>query len=411
MKILQLCKKFPYPIKDGESIAVNSLSKALSQLGAEISLLAMNTEKHYAPIPLVCPELSHYKKVDSVYVDNSIKPLDALTNLINGKSYHISRFDSDAYKAKLIELLTFHDFDIVQLETSFMSLYIKTIREHSNAKIVLRSHNHEYQIWERVSENSSYSRIKNWYLKNCAERLFNFEKKRLNQYDLVASITESDQVKYMELDSNVNAIASPTGLDLSMYHRKPLKEANSLGFIGSLDWMPNVEGLKWFLLNVWPQIHSNHKDLKFHIAGRNIGPELTSIAGPNVIIEGEVKCSKNFISAHNMMIVPLFAGSGLRIKILEGLALGRTIISTKVGAEGLKVKNGEHLLLADTEKQFTEAIDYCMEQPDVMKDLHKSGRNLVEDHYDNIKNAEKLLHNYKGLLKDYAQIIKKLIIK
>ena len=398
MRVLQLCRKFPYPLKDGESIACNSLSSALAQYGCEITLLAMNTIKHYSEIPDSCPkELSHYKEIESVYVDNSLNAVDAFVDLISGKSYNITRFDSEDFRNKLIEMLEANEYDIVQLESSYLSIYVDTIREHSNAKVALRSHNLEFEIWERIAENTKRG-LKSWYLNKCAERLFEFEVDQLESYDLLISITDKDLEKYRELGYTKPGVSSPAGLDLDKYTMKPVKEVSSLSFIGSLDWMPNLNGLKWFINNVWPIVSEKNPDLKFHVAGRNLDTALDNISAHNLIIEGEVDCAKEFISEHNIMIVPLFSGSGIRVKILEGFAMGKTVISTTVGAEGISYENGEHLLLADDVKQFVEAIQYCLTQHKVLSEFKAKGRKLVEDRYSNLGNAGKLYEAYQKLL-------------
>ena len=397
MRVLQLCRKFPYPLKDGESIAVNSLSSALAQYGCEITLLAMNTEKHFAKVPNICPELAHYHNIESVYVDNTLNAVDAFVDLISGRSYNITRFDSQKYRDKLIEMLKANDYDIVQLESSYLSIYVDTIKANSNAKIVLRSHNLEYEIWERIAENTKRG-LKSWYLNKCAERLFQFEVNQLESYDLLVSITDKDLEKYYELGYKKDGISSPAGLDVNQYKMKPTKKTMSLSFIGSLDWIPNLNGLKWFINNVWPIVSKKNPDLKFHVAGRNLDTVLNNISSPNLIIEGEVDCAKEFISDHNIMIVPLFSGSGIRVKILEGLAMGKTVISTSLGAEGISAENGEHLLLADDIQQFVEAIQYCISEPQIIEDFKVKGRNLIEDKYSNVDNAIKLVKAYKKLL-------------
>ena len=153
MKILQLCKKFPFPLKDGESIAVNSLSKALHDEGCELTLLAMNTAKHYFRGKDMPEALSHYRGVFSVDVDNRIKLKDAFLNLFSRESYHISRFISREYGQKLGQLLRRQDFDIIQLETMYLAPYIPVIRRYTAAPIAMRAHNIEHEIWERISQH------------------------------------------------------------------------------------------------------------------------------------------------------------------------------------------------------------------------------------------------------------------
>jgi len=113
MKILQLCKKFPYPLKDGEAVAVTNLSRALNELGCEITLLCMNTTKHYTDINKLPEDFNHYKEIHSTDLDNSLKPIDAFVNLFSDESYHVSRYVSKPFARKLISLLKENDYDII----------------------------------------------------------------------------------------------------------------------------------------------------------------------------------------------------------------------------------------------------------------------------------------------------------
>jgi len=121
MKILQLCKKFPYPLKDGESIAVTYLSKALNEMGNQVTLLTMNTKKHYFNIAELPANYNQYQSIHTTDIDNKLKPFDAFLNLFSEDSYHISRFISTAFEQKLIKILKAEEFDIVQIEKIFGS--------------------------------------------------------------------------------------------------------------------------------------------------------------------------------------------------------------------------------------------------------------------------------------------------
>ena len=134
MHILQLCKKFPYPLKDGEVIAVNTLAKSLKELGAEMTLLTMNTSKHRVNVAEL-PEsfTSIYKTIHHVDINNNITIWGAFKNLFEKESYHVTRFVSKNYELKLIEILKHETFDVIQLETVFLSPYIPIIRQYSKA--------------------------------------------------------------------------------------------------------------------------------------------------------------------------------------------------------------------------------------------------------------------------------------
>ena len=270
MKILQLCKKFPHPTIDGETIAIVNLSKALVEKGCEVDLLAMNTSRHFADLSKVNGTLEHYTLVESVSVDNKIRPLAAMTNLIKKRSYHISRFESPDFASKLKDLLSRKTYDVIQLETLYLTPYIPIIRRYSNAAISMRAHNIEHEIWERISENTR-SFPKKWYLGLLSRQLKDFEIEHLNEYDLLIAITERDLKRFKELGYRNGMVATPVGIDLNRYRSIMPQETDHfrLSFIGSLDWMPNQDGLTWFLQNVWPAYAGMDEVISLHVAGRN----------------------------------------------------------------------------------------------------------------------------------------------
>jgi polysaccharide biosynthesis protein PslH len=403
MRILQLCKKFPYPLKDGESIAVTYLSHALSELGCEITLLSMNTTKHYFNLDELPEEFNHYKEIHVTRLDNNLKIKDAIINLFSKDSYHVSRFVCSDFKNKLIELLTRNEYDVVQLETLYLAPYIDVIKAHSKALVTMRAHNVEHEIWERISENTRFL-PKKLYLKYLTGKLRRYELDHLNDYDYLIAVSERDLKKFKSLGYKNGAMASPIGLDVKNYIKisKPTHLAADLCFIGALDWMPNMEGLLWFLDNVWPEVHKRHPELKFHIAGRNTPDSLLKINIPNVIIHGEVPDAIQFINAHRVMIVPLFSGSGMRVKILEGMALGKIVITTTLGKEGIHAENDKHLLIADDPQAFVIAIDKVF---NTRFDGHSMGMeavDFVKDFYDHGQNAQTLLVKYRSLLESPA---------
>lgn len=398
MRILQLCKKFPYPVKDGESLAITYLGKALHQLGCEISLLAMNTSKHHSKACTQPEALPYYKTIDVIEIDNQLKVKDALFNLFSNESYHISRFVSDNFAERLKVLLEKESFDIVQLETLYLAPYISTIRKYSNAKIIMRSHNVEHEIWERITSNTQ-SGPKKWYLSHLTQKLKTYEIDRLNDYDLFAAITQRDLDRYVQLGFKGNAVNIPIGIDIKDYKQdfSAFKKPISLSFIGSLDWMPNIEGLKWFLDHVWDKIQQQHPSIKFHIAGRNAPSWLLNLKKKNVVVLGEIDDAHQYINEHSVMVVPLKSGSGMRVKILEAMALGRLVITTTIGVEGIHANHQDQILIADTASEFLSAIQYCKKHQTSLADMGKKAHDFIGKEFDNTQIAEKLLENFQKI--------------
>ncbi len=398
MKILQLCKKFPYPLKDGESIAVSYLSKALNNLGCEVTLLSMNTSKHFTDVNALPDSYDQYKNIHVVDVNNNVKVSGAIANLFSKESYHVSRFESSAFKFKLIEILKSEEFDVVQLETLYLTPYIDCIKKHSNAIVAMRAHNIEHEIWDRITQNTK-SVAKRAYLRHLTEKLRNYEITHLNDYDYLITVSRRDLKRYKGLGYINGAMSTPIGLKLDRYpidiSEKRKSNSKDLCFIGALDWMPNFEGLQWFLNKVW---HDYGGEIKFHIAGRNTPESLLNLKKENVVVHGEVDDAIEFISDYPIMIVPLFSGSGTRVKILEGMALGKVVITTSQGLEGIEAKHNKHVLIADTKEDFVKCIDEALMNNALRTRLGKAGRAFVEKYYDNDTIAQSLIKKYKKLL-------------
>ncbi len=399
MKVLFLCKKFPYPLKDGESIAVSYLCKELKAMGCDITLLCMNTSKHYMDPGALPPEYNYFTKIHSVDLDNSLKPWKAIASFVSGESYHIRRFKSSLFRTKLIQILSEEKFDIVQLETLYLAPYVDTIRRHSDARIVMRAHNIEHEIWERITENTG-SNLKKWYLAYLTRKLRQYEIDQFPVYDYLVTLTERDLQQFREKGYKNGASAAPIGFDPNLYPYSTPKfgKEMSLCFIGSLDWRPNMEGLEWFLTNCWPKIHKKWPKISFHIAGRNTPMSLLERRFPNVVIHGEVTDAAEFISRNSVMIVPLFSGSGMRVKIVEGMVMGKVIITTSLGKEGIDAVDRQHLLVSNTADQFIDAIQYCVDHTDEAVLIGQKAMEKASAQFEKKEAAQQIMDIYQSLL-------------
>lgn len=396
MRILQLCKKFPYPLKDGEAIAIHNLTKAFYQLGHEVTVLAINTKKHFydrasKKLPQEFEETADYY---DVYVDTDIKIKNALFNLFTKNSFNIKRFESKAYQYKLVELLEERDFDFIQLEGVYLAPYLDTIRAHSKAPVAMRAHNVEFTIWASLAKGEK-NKLRRGYLNLLARRLKLFEIKQLNAYDAIVPITQRDAEHFRLLGSTLPMFVSPTGIDPQRLVRSPSKrQFPSVFHIGSLDWLPNQEGILWFLDNVWSKVAEQHPDIKFYVAGRNMSSRFAQLTYPNLEILGEVEDAVEFMNQNTIMVVPLRSGSGMRIKIIEALALGKTVISTTVGAEGIGAKAGKEILLADDAKAFYQQLDKCLNDRLYCEKIGNQAFDFAHCQFNNIQIAQRLIEFY-----------------
>ncbi len=378
---------------------MNAIIEGLCQAGHSVKVLAINSNKYGIDVKDI-PE-SYRKKtgIETVYIDLSIKPLDAFFNLFTGKSYHVERFISKNFEDKLIEILQKDEYDIVQFETLYISPYIDLIRKYSKAKVVLRSHNIEHLIWERVA-SISRNPLKKLYLNHLAKTLRNYELGMLNHYDGIATITKKDGETLHGLGCHISLIDIPFGIDLANFKENPGIESDfpSLFHLGAMNWIPNEEGIRWFLDEVWPLVNKEFPNLKFYLAGRNMPGWLTQVTIPNVVVVGEVDDAFDFMYSKAIEIVPLFSGSGIRIKIIEGMAAQKAVISTTIGAEGINVESGKNILIANNPQEFFEAVKQLIPDRQLCETLGKNARKLIEKDHDNQKLINRLEKFYKKII-------------
>jgi len=390
----------PYPPRDGGSVVTLNYAKAFAKLGHDVTILAMQTYKRKFNIEDIPSDLKKMITFYAEYVDTRIKPIPFVINLFSDKSYHIWKYGSSKnFAMKLIEILKSERFDVVQIEGLYLDPYLELIREHSKAKIVMRAHNVEHEIIERYAEFER-SLLKKIWLKIQAKRLKKYEMNRLKLYDAIVPISNKDAEKLSQVC--IPLFVSDGVIDLS---DKSVDISNfefpSLFYIGALDWFPNQQGLEWFFENVWDEVLSKKPDLKFYLAGRNPNAwaYLRKKRLKNVEILGEVEDAHNFMSSKAIMIVPLFAGSGIRVKIIEAMALGKVVISTDVAAEGIECEDGENILIAKTREEFIEKILKCVDDFKLCKDIGEKASKLARDKYDVNEKARKLIEFYETIKK------------
>ena len=398
MNILQICSKIPYSPKDGGSIAMNILTHGLIDCGNNVDVLAVNTPKHFVKDQDVSEDYKEKTNYQSVFIDTDIKPFDAFINLFSSKSYNVIRFYSKDFESVLADRLKTKDYDIIQLETLWVTPYINVIRKYSTAKVVLRSQNIEYMIWERLAQDSS-SFFKKSYMNLLAKRLKKFEVSEVNKYDAILTITPLDTDVYIKHGCKCPILHVPFGIDITKYKIDTSElQKPSIFHIGAMDWRPNADGLNWFLKNVWQDVAKTNKNIKLYLAGRNMPEWLKELRMENVVVEGEVPDAHKFINSKSIMIVPLASGGGMRVKIIEGMALGKTIISTAVGAEGIDYSDGENIIIANTAKEFVDAINKCIIDQSFADGIAKNGEKLARTKYDNQVICNNLTAFYKELL-------------
>ncbi|NVO19134.1 MAG: glycosyltransferase [Bacteroidetes bacterium] len=397
MRILVLCNKSPWPLHEGGPIAMHAIIDGLIKAGHNVKVLAANTNKYFVDPNSIPYSFAESTSIEFANIDLSVNPIGALVNYIKGNSYHVARFRNRDFGAKLIKILQEEEYDIIQAEMIYTTVYLDIIRKYSKAKVILRAHNIEHLIWKRIAENQK-NLLKKHYLNHLYRTLRNYELGIIGKVDGIVAITETDAVILRKHSGKVPVISIPYGIDIeSLPAVNSSQGAPDLFHIGSMNWIPNEEGIRWFIENVWTKVSTLIPGIQLYLAGRMMPEWLIQLNMEGVNVVGEVPDAMEFVLDHQVMIVPLFSGSGIRIKIIEAMSAGKAVISTSIGAEGILYKNRTHLWIADTAEQFVEAILEVMSNPGCRKELGINARKLMETLHNNSLLMVELVNFYKQL--------------
>ncbi len=400
MRILQLCNKPPYPPIDGGSKAMHNLTRGLLRAGHTVKVLCISTPKHALVMEDLPTEYAKATRTEGIYVDTSVNIVDAFTDLLTADNYNISRFFSPDMDIRLIRLLSEEQFDVVQLESLFMTPYIPTIRRYSNARIVLRSHNLEYVIQDRIATGEK-NFIKRPYRRFLAKQLQQYEMAVLDRVDGVAAISPSDADHFKQHGTHTPVTTIPFGVDPADYPEDPPSPTKAPVFfhLGSMDWLPNEEGIRWMLHSVWPKVLRKCPGAELHLAGNKMPKDLLETDLPGVKVKGRVKNAVAYMRKRQVMVVPLFSAGGMRVKIIEGMAMGKAVIATPIGAEGIAHEDGRNILLAKTASEFAEHMLALIQHPERVTAIGAEALELVRSSYSDEPIVQELEAFYKRLLK------------
>jgi len=374
--------------------------RGLVNLGHTVSLVALNAKKnhHHENSEDDNDLLSriNYRVYD---IDTNVSVFEVAVNLFSRTSFNIDRYYDPEFERLLIGTLKKTSYDIIQFEGLLVSLYLSAVRKNTKARLIYRAHNIENQIWERLSQQKN-DPFKKSYLKMHAKRIKNYELLQLNNFDGIAVFTEQDKSTLLEYGTKIPIEILPVGINLDHYKPDFSKtEFPSLFFLGSLDWLPNREGIEWFLENFYKELTEGDLRVRFYVAGNDIPERFDDyeVMG-KIFIQGEVDDALEFVNSKSIMIVPLLSSGGMRVKIVEGMAMQKCIISTSLGAEGINYEHGVNIIVANNQDEFYEAIKICITDEEFCKTMGLSARKLVEEQHDMNKVTKNLVEFYTSVV-------------
>ena len=403
MRLLFIIPRNPIPARDGGALGMVGSFKGLHDAGHELDLLVLNTKRHTND-PAVLREMCH--DVTSVDIDTTVTAVGAFRNVIAPRrsgvggwrlrgrsvplSYWIERFVHDRALSAMEQLVTEREpYDAYVCDSLFTCPYgFEILRMMDEGRIprrpvLLRSHNVEYQIQERMAHESSRPLLERLYRAFLAYRTRRFEYEVIQHFDGVQSVTESDSAMFRVMNPNVNVLTIAPGVqtpDPAYLAIEP--QPKTLCLLSSLEWAPNVQGALWFLDEVMPRITAAVPDAVVHVAGRGHDDRVAAHHnGSSIIYHGEVEDATAMRASCAVSIVPLFSGSGIRIKIQEAMALARPVVSTSLGADGIPATHGEHIMIADDAASFADACIRLLLDADAARTMGQAAKRFADERY------------------------------
>jgi glycosyltransferase involved in cell wall biosynthesis len=374
MRILFVAPKIPWPATDGGRIAIYELVRHLTMRGHQAALLGYGTQQS-------AEELRAHAGLiwaKAIARDTATHPVAAALNIFSTLPYTAAKYKSGEMSAAIHTALQEELFDLVQLENTHMGHYLRLVQK-ANKPSVLRLHNVESLLAARFARTALPPL--SWYVAIQARRMRRFESWACEQASMCLAITQEDAARVRRLAPEAQVAVSPAGVDLLRYTPRAMsEEPRTVVFVGALDWPPNVDGIRWFRAKIWSRIVQAEPTVRWIIVGKT--PPADILHWPeenrNIHVTGYVEDVRPYLHAASVVVVPLRSGGGMRLKILEAMAVGKTVVSTPMGAEGIPARNGEEIILAEANRSFGIEVIRLLREDAERKRIAKAARALAE---------------------------------
>jgi sugar transferase (PEP-CTERM/EpsH1 system associated) len=398
-KVLILTPSLPYPPIWGFGIRVYQFLRLLAR-NHRVHLLTFagpNDAERIAHLETVCEAVHTVPGVPDM---ESNKRRGQVASLLSPVSFQRRNLTSSAMQHKLDEICAQHNYDVVQVESSQLAGY----RFDPRAAVVLDEHNIEYELLYRMyaSDRSPVRRAYNWleYRKFRSEEIRSWKEAT---GCVMTSAREREMVREVSGKKAVTVVPNAVDVHNFVPSDAPV-DSDSVVMTGLMRYRPNSDAALFFLREVMPLILTRRPNLVFYVVGAGPPEELKRLAGSNVVVTDTVLDVRPYVHKAAVFVVPLRMGSGTRLKVLEGLAMAKPMVSTSLGCEGIDVRHGEHLLVADEPAHFADAVLKLMSEPELGARLGRTGRELVLQQYSWETVVEELERFYDELLSDRGAV-------
>jgi len=284
--------------------------------------------------------------------------LGYLGSALQSTPFAVSKFTHPKVQQRVAAWLDGQKLDVAVCD--FLSAS-RNFPEKLATPTVLFQHNVESALWRRMASTESHP-AKRLVYQIEAKKMLGYERSALGRFDHVIAVSEHDRQQFLAMDPRCSTSVVPTGVDTHKYSPAPPSHADPprIVFTGSMDWEPNIDAVGYFCAEILPRIRAEFPTAVFQVVGRNPHPSVKQLASPFIEVTGTVPSVAKYLGEASVIVVPLRIGGGTRLKIFEAMAVGKAVVSTSIGAEGLDVQSGRDLILADDATTFAEAVNLLL---------------------------------------------------
>lgn len=393
MKILWVSHHLPYPPKAGVLLRSHHLLKELSSYH-HVDLIAFNQRG------LIEPYFENYESgvhEARAFLENTCQrveifdcPTDAspykklfcaITSLVSKHPYTVKWLASKQFGERLIELHKLEKYDLIHFDTIGLMPYLT--KELMSAAISLDHHNVESHMLMRRGDLER-NWLKKIYYYQEGVRVKHLERKYCNIVDINITCSDLDSNRFMEFITAKNFVAIPNGVDVDFFRPSTVEPCtNTLIFIGTLDWYPNMRAVRFLSHELWKQLKTALPDIRIDVIGSRPPEDVVAFASKNkdFIVHGFVDDIFSFLDSANIYVCPINDGGGTKLKVLDAFASGKAVIADPIACEGLNVTDGENVIYASTVNEYIEKITLLCSNPQLRRKIEKNARDHVVKHF------------------------------
>lgn len=363
------------------------ITRSLQSAGASVDILSLNPRRQHASADVARGALAPATLADCE-IDTSAPWRAAWNAASNRLPILVSRFYSRGFARMIVAKLASAPCDVVHLEGQYLLPYVPAIRAATSAPIVLRAQNVEFQTWEGLARNAVLRRL--------TGALQRWEIAHLDDCDAIAAISREDATTFRTLGATRPIGVIPCGVSIG--NTTATGDPRHFYFVGSMLYRPNQQAVRWLARELWPRVRAAHPDARLTVGGSSFPEDLRDeVTAAGIAVVGDFESIAAFSAPFGVMLAPLFSGSGMRIKVLEAMALGKAVIANPLGVGGIDITDGEDVLLAKDTGAFAARIGDCLNDPGLVPRIGSAARRLVVERYSTEQIGRDLLDFYRSL--------------